>query len=144
VSSIRSLWAQSTDAGDLMQIDLMFKKFGPLFNGQAEHAVNAFIEDAKEQVAQVGVNDVHAELRRVLQHPTGYYESRIQTEQQRNDVVITDGDVIYGPWLEGTSSRNSTTRFKGYATFRRVTQKLQNKANNIASGVLDKYIGRMG
>ena len=33
--------------------------------------------------------------------------------------VIHDSKVVYGPWLEGTSSRNNTTQFKGYASFRK-------------------------
>ncbi len=33
--------------------------------------------------------------------------------------IVDDGGVIYGPWLEGTSNRNKTTRFKGYAAFRK-------------------------
>jgi len=38
---------------------------------------------------------------------------------------ISDNGVIYGPWLEGVGSRNATTRFKGYANYRRNVQQIQ-------------------
>lgn len=116
---------------------------GPVFDGRAKTALNAYFDEAKQEVAQVGVNDVHAELGQVLKHPTGHYQSRITTTRAKDNVAITDGGVIYGPWLEGTSSRNQSTRFKGYSTFRRMTQKLQQKAVSIAEPVLGKYLGRM-
>lgn len=45
---------------------------------------------------------------------------------------ITDSGVIYGPWIEGTSRRNETTRFKGYAAGRRTAQALQRMAPRLA------------
>ncbi|MGH3680774.1 MAG: hypothetical protein ACRDT2_11075 [Natronosporangium sp.] len=124
-------------------IDLQVTVSGPLFDGRAHAAVDAFLDDAEQQVADVGFNDVRAELGRVLRNPTGFYESRIQTERQRDDVMVTDGGVVYGPWLEGTSQRNQSSRFKGYATFRRVAQRLQDKAGSIAEQLLPRYVDRM-
>ena len=57
---------------------------------------------------------------------TGHYRrnvsGRVETAFGEVKGVLTDGGVIYGPWLEGTSSRNMTTRFKGYASFRKVAK----------------------
>lgn len=117
---------------------------GPIFNGQAEAAVRDFITEAEEEIAQEGADMVHLVLGQVLRHPTGYYESRVHSERNRGDSVVTDGGVIYGPWLEGTGSRNRTTRFKGYGTFRRVRAKLQRQAGRTAERVLPPYIRRMG
>jgi len=36
-----------------------------------------------------------------------------------NLIQLDDDGVVYGPWLEGTSQRNRTSRFKGYAIWRR-------------------------
>jgi len=44
---------------------------------------------------------------------------------------IDDGGVVYGPWLEGISARNRTTRFKGYASFRKTGQWLQKQSKNV-------------
>ena len=118
-------------------------KHGPLFSGQASAAVTAFLNEATTSVADEGVNMVHAQLGSVLRHPTGYYESRIVTDRATDGSTVTDSGVIYGPWLEGVSSRNQSTRFKGYATFRRITQKLQDKAGPIANETLRRFISRM-
>ena len=52
--------------------------------------------------------------------------------------------VTWGPWLEGTSKRNSSTRFKGYHLFRQTRQALQKLAPEIGQAELDKVIGRIG
>lgn len=127
------------------RINLEVDQSGPFFDGRARKALHAWLDDAKEDVARIGVNEVHARLGALLQHPTGAYQSTIVTERvsRFNDQVITDGDVIYGPWLEGTSSRNKTTRFKGYRIFRRARLKLRKIATPIAQAKLSRYIGRM-
>lgn len=116
---------------------------GPLFDGRAEAAVDAFLLEAVKKVADIGVNDVKSRLDTVLQHPTGYYRRHIVTERQQNDVAVIDSRIIYGPWLEGVGSRNKTTRFKGYFTFRKTTQTLAGKVPEICDLVLKKFIGKM-
>jgi hypothetical protein len=112
---------------------------GPLFDGRAAKAVEAFSRDAEREVAREGAGLVRARLRGVLRHPTGYYESRVTSTDNR----VHDSRVVYGPWLEGVGERNKTTRFKGYATFRRTTSELRAKAPAIARAILPKYLGRM-
>lgn len=119
------------------------KNSGPLFNGEAQAAVEAFTDEAEEAVADYAVNEIQNELGHVLKHPTGYYKSKIQTNRQSDNNLVTDGDVVYGPWLEGVSSRNKSTRFKGYATFRRVTQRIANEVGPVAERVLPKYLRKM-
>jgi len=101
----------------------MTRMEGPLFNGQADSASDALCDDMSRDVAQRGVDMVRANLDGVLKHPTGRYRSSIVSTRV-NPSRITDGGSVYGPWLEGTSSRNRTTRFKGYSTFRRTAQQL--------------------
>ena len=49
--------------------------------------------------------------------------------------------VIYGPWLEGTGSRNyPVTRFKGYRNWRRVTQMLEKAAKPIAEKSIREHL----
>lgn len=116
---------------------------GPVFDGRAAASADALVVAAEEAVGQYAVNAVKARLRQVLQHPTGYYESQIQTERQKDDLDVNDGGVIYGPWLEGVGSRNQTTRFKGYHTFREVTQQVSDHASVIADGVAGRYVTEM-
>lgn len=109
---------------------------GPLFDGRAPATAARYVASLQVVLADEAQNRIHARLGEVLQHPTGYYESQIHAEQATTDRVVTDTPVIYGPWLEGTGSRNQTTRFKGYGTFRKVTQKLDQDAAGIAEAEL--------
>lgn len=96
--------------------------------GKIEDAV----ENAGEDVAQEAYDTVRKRLRQVLQHPTGRYESRVLVSNQSNSLVISDGGIVYGPWLEGVSSRNNSSRFKGYHVFRTTLQQMEKQAESIA------------
>lgn len=116
---------------------------GPLFDGRTEQAIHDFLEEAKDVVAHQGLADVHFHLDQSIQHPTPYYETQITIDRQADDRVIHDRGIIYGPRLEGTGSRNITTRFKGYATFRLTTQELERKWPGLVEPILARYTGRM-
>lgn len=119
---------------------------GPVFTGWAERVAAEFTEILKERVAKQGKNMVDARLADVLVNPTGYYQSRITVERVQRDWHITDDLVVYGPWLEGVGSRNyPVTRFKGYHTFRWVTQILKKAVPQIAQMELEsgRYMERM-
>lgn len=104
---------------------------------------NEFITRAKEALADAGVNLVLAQLAANLQNPTGRYESRIGTEKQVDDIFVTDDGMIYGPWLEGTGSRNKTTKFKGYASFRKASQQLERQVDRIVDKELKLFLSRL-
>jgi hypothetical protein len=123
--------------------DIQFSATGPLFDGRLAHAIATGLEDGLDAIAQRGVDLVRIRLHGVLRHPTGRYESRVQTERAGSDRAVTDGGIVYGPWLEGVSTRNRTTRFKGYATFRRTTAELDRQAGPIAGRAIDQRIGRL-
>ena len=94
-------------------------------------------------IAEEGVVRVRSRLGQVLQNPTGYYESRIQVDRRAQYRGISDGGVVYGGWLEGISSRNKTTRFKGYRTFRIVQQQLSKDTRQLAQPIVDRYVQEM-
>lgn len=103
---------------------------------KAAPKIELAITGAGEDVAQEAYDEVRKRLGMVLQHPTGHYLSRVMVSNQSSTLVITDGGVVYGPWLEGTSSRNNSTRFKGYHTFRTVLQSMDKKAEAIANDAI--------
>lgn len=118
---------------------------GPLYDGTAADAVTDFLDATTRDLADLGLNEVQSRLRSVLKDPTGHYMSKVTTDRASTDrVEITDNGVIYGPWLEGTSSRNKTTRFKGYSTFRRTVQWLEGQVDNVAGTHLGRAMPRMG
>ncbi len=90
------------------------------------------MDRALELIARRGEDIVQDNLRSSLRNPTGFYQSRIRSEPSGTAWTVNDGGVIYGAWLEGVGSRNRTTRFKGYSSFRRAAQALQREAPVIA------------
>jgi hypothetical protein len=124
-----------------MSVDI--NKSGPLFDGRAADETRRFEEESQELVAQESLKEVHRRLGQVLKHPTGYYQSRVVADRSASTTAVTDGNVVYGPWLEGTSSRNQSTKFKGYQTFRKVRQDIEQRVTDIVKPALDKLTGRL-
>ena len=71
---------------------------------------------------------------------TGHYRRNLNTMVSGLRGTITDGGVIYGPWLEGVGSRNATTRFKGYASFRRVGQWMESQRRRVTEFHVNKLV----
>jgi hypothetical protein len=118
---------------------------GPLFDGRLAADLTRACDEAADLIAQTGHDEVEAYLGTHLKHPTGYYESRVRVDRQQDDRVIDDGGVVYGPWLEGVGSRNfPRTRFRGYRTFRTVTQTLDREAGRITEEVISQHIREEG
>lgn len=118
---------------------------GPLFDGRADAAVDAFTHQVEHDIAVAGQRMVLDRLGQVLQHPTGRYESKIRTDRAAGAERIWDGGrVVYGPWLEGVGSRNyPVTVFRGYRTFRIVGQQLRQDSWQIAAITLPPFLARM-
>jgi hypothetical protein len=117
---------------------------GALFSEPRQRRiVDNLCKEVEQETAEWAENRVHEMLHEVLRHPTGYYESKIQTDRTTTGWEVNDGGVIYGPWLEGTGSRNNTTRFKGYHTFRTVAQEVEQRSDGIAEDVLDRGLWRL-
>lgn len=124
-----------------MAVTIDVSSRGPIFDGRARAAVNAYVDRLERDLAETGAEIVRDELHRVLRHPTGYYESRITVERGH---IVTDQGVIYGPWLAGLGSRNfPVTRFRGYEHWRRAVERLRSRSRGIAERLLRRYVGRM-
>lgn len=116
---------------------------GPIFDGRAAAAVRDFCNDFERDYARQVEDMIRVRLHQVLKHPTGRYERSISSSPQGGGFVVDDGGIVYGPWLEGVGSRNRTTRFKGYATFRKVGQAADAKAEPAAEMMIKPYLRRM-
>lgn len=128
-------------------IEITVDKHGPLFRpGEVDAVMTAAMHEMTQDVARGTKNEVLIRLGQVIRHPTPYYETRIQYEGSGDEYRVNDGPntFIYGPWLEGTGSRNATTRFKGYRTFRIITAMMNaGRAKMIAEATLARYIARL-
>ena len=128
---------------------------GPLFKKGAKITRDA-MEDAVQELIEIGEGRLFELLRpkpmgvflseaqaRPDRVSVGHYRRNLHGEPQGLTGRIDDGGVRYGPWLEGTSSRNNTTRFKGYGTFRKVGQELEKKADDVLEKHIKKAVQRM-
>lgn len=116
---------------------------GPIADGRAVRELDAFLEHAKNDVAQQGLADLHFYMNRFFRNPTPYYETQVIAERSADDIVIHDRGIVYGPWLAGVGSRNATTRFKGYPHWRLTVQELEQKAPELLRRILPQYLARM-
>lgn len=107
-------------------------KRGPWFNGRWRLIVHDFEKDWAKDTTDHGKDLVQRNLHERIKHPTGYYESHVRAVRRGTLNEVTDGGVVYGPWLEGEGSRNfPVTRFRGYHSFRKAANKLERVADNI-------------
>ena len=118
---------------------------GPMVDGRAQRALSEYTDQVDYAVANEAENLVRAHLARSIQKRTPYYETRIGVERSsRGGYEVNDGGVVYGTWLEGTSSRNyPVTRFRGYRAFSRARARVQQIAPAIARRILPRYTRRM-
>lgn len=123
-----------------MAIGIKVTVNGPVDRGQwrsrARKAVAAGLEAAENELLKMARDDVTRTLNTVLRKQTPYYRLQIGIRSNRVD----DNGVIYGPWLEGVGSRNKTTRFKGYFTFRKVTSRIRSKKDYVTDRILRKHL----
>ena len=141
----------------MIKLKMDAKVSGPIFSPQApqivrqagEATVQELLEKGEERLSEVlrprpkGVYLSRAEAA-PGKSSTGHYRRSISTKRTGLSGVINDGGVVYGAWLEGQGSRNLTTRFKGYASFRRVKQWLESIADNILDKQKIRLLRRLG
>lgn len=122
---------------------VMVTATGPLFDGRLDGMVDDMLGEMVSVAAAQGYADVMLGLNQHIQFPTPYYETQINIAADGLALVVNDRDIIYGPWLEGTSSRNRSTRFKGYASFRRAADNLRRKLPDLLAPVARRWAARM-
>lgn len=127
------------------RVNVSVRQRGPIFKAaQSRAAARRMIVAVNEEIAQEGVNRVKAVLNNVLKNPSGYYESKIAVQKRQIYRGVWDSNVIYGGWLEGVSSLNAATRFKGYFTFRKVRQALNQDSDRIAAPIIAQFLRELG
>lgn len=120
---------------------------GPLADGRAEDAMKTWAERTAKALGDEGVE----RLRAFPMNKTG----RAHGGFQENLHLITAGPVaripgpnikgvVWTPWLEGTSQRNSSTGFKGYHPFRETRLQLDKRAVPVGQRELDRIMPELG
>ncbi|MES2211352.1 MAG: hypothetical protein V4515_14410 [Chloroflexota bacterium] len=118
---------------------------GPLTDGRALRAHDEYVQDVAKVVARRGERIVVSLLKGSIKHPSPHYWNTIHIEPTgASGWTVTDRNSVYGPWLEGTGSRNrARPGFPGYHSFRKAGEMLDGLAGNIAEDNLRLYIPRM-
>jgi hypothetical protein len=121
------------------------KVSGPLLTGDAMGLVDRFIVDATWVIGAQALADVHQILDAKIQNPTPFYETQLMEERQTPEIVwVHDRGIVYGPWLEGTGSRNRTTQFKGYKAMRTTAQQLGRDVPRILGPWVEQLYRQLG
>ena len=128
----------------MVSLSLTFKTSGPLFDGRAKRAMQAATKSAISELVALGETLVKKDLRPGHGLITGHYRRSITGEMKSSTLgIVHDRNVVYGPWLEGTSSRNKTTRFKGYRMFLKATGQVEKKKKPVLMTHLKRAKGKM-
>lgn len=104
----------------------MFSRSGNLA-GLAKRLQKAS-SNLETDLAQDAVDSVRKVIRSRARNPTGRYERAVTSNRVSDSVKVHDGGIVYGPWLEGVSSRNGSTSFKGYHQFEIARKSLRKQA----------------
>lgn len=123
-----------------MTLDYEVNVKGPIFDGSVNKIMRQVVRDIQDELGDLAVDMVYAHFDAVLQNPTGYLRSRVHARRDSDDMTVGDGGVVYGPWIEGVSTRNQTTRFKGYHTYAKVTAEIDQKVEGTCDKVLGRYL----
>lgn len=121
---------------------------GPIFEpGRAKAVLDAWAHDTARELGDQGVTELRAFPMDKTGRARGGFQANVHSEVN-GPVARIRGPMIRGvtwaPWLEGTSTRNSSTGFKGYRLFRKTRLSLQRKAVDVGQRVMRRYIGDLG
>lgn len=117
---------------------------GGVLRGRPETVVEEALAYALTQAGQAAIEHVHRILDQRIVHPTPYYETQITLDHPPGQVRIHDRGVSYGPWLEGVSSQNARSRFKGYHQFRDTEAWIAPQLQDFADAAVARYVARLG
>jgi hypothetical protein len=84
-----------------------------------EQRLDSVLKPRPDPGVYLTATEANANRKESSRATTGNYRRNVSGKVQGDEGTIDDGGVVYGAWLEGTSSRNQATQFKGYAAFRK-------------------------
>lgn len=105
---------------------------GPFFTANPVHIVGDHLDQMRLMVADIAETRVRTHLSTHQRIQTGFNVSHVQVRNISSSLTqVQQTNAVYGPWIEGTGSRNKTTRFKGYWSFRTVSSEMNQRVGTI-------------
>ncbi len=131
-----------------MKINANVEVSGPLADGQAANLLQEALRKTVHELSEEARSELQSWTMDKTGRATGFFQSHIiisTMKKYRNAEVVHAAypAVLYGPWLEGTSERNRSTRFKGYHLFRLTRQDIQDHAGEVAERNIDDAMSRL-
>lgn len=114
---------------------------GPVFHPELPVMVmlDGVAEDVANFVEALWLTNLNASIR----VNRGVYVSNINVRREQDGYLVNDNGVAYGPWLEGVSTRNQTTRFSGYASLQRALVQDEGFIDGIAQKHVAAFVDEM-
>jgi hypothetical protein len=121
---------------------------GPMFDGTAEKAVADLTDAIAKRGAEWALDNLGNTPMNKSGRARGGFQAALQVVRRNVGYAVPAPmirGVTWGPWLEGGTSRNRATKFKGYHLFSKTRAELEDTvAQEIADGALEEYLPRMG
>lgn len=121
---------------------------GPLADGRADKAAEDWARNTSQVLGDKAVELLRAFPMDKTGRARGGFQEALKAVRKSPTTVVVRGPMIRGvawsAWLEGTSSRNSSTGFKGYRLFRKTRLQLDKMAPEVAKTELAKVLPMMG
>ncbi len=125
----------------MWEISFQGRVRGPISDGRMQGDVANYSHDVADALAEAAQDTWVDNLQGSIRNPTPYYWTRIDTrEVTPTRYEVHDHDIVYGPWLEGTGSRNSPNSvFPGYWSMARAKETMKRRRGGIARKILRQY-----
>ena len=137
-----------------MTVSIVVDLHGPVFGRRIHDLLKDALHDSVRELVALGERWAKERAVEVVYshrgahpdqyRPTGRWLNSLHGEMTGPLAgTIDDSRLVYGPWLEGVSSRNESTRFKGYATFRHVYGQLDDRADEVVEKHVRRAVARI-
>lgn len=118
---------------------------GPLFRADVSPRVHRAVTKIIREVAYEGGRQVQDQLVPGHGYVTGHFRFYVWGKLTRTlHGAVFARDFVKGAWLEGTSSRNQTSRFKGYSMFRKGRDRTDAKVQQIGDAIFKGLVAELG
>lgn len=133
-----------------LYVNTSIHKYGPIFDGRAAIYIREFESAVTREAAEAGRDWIRIAamgMDKSGRGSTGAAAAGVLLNPIPGGWRIFGAMVkgqVWWPWLEGDSKRNTSTKFKGYHTFRATKFKLQRSIPAIAEMKMAEYLPQMG
>jgi len=131
-----------------IKVEMDVEMRGAWFRNRHDPVVREFNEKAKTLVTKHGQDEVQQRIRKQAtrsKRSTGAFAKAVVVKDfaKGRTVIAEYPQVLYGPWLEGTSTRNESTRFKGYRAFKLTRGRLRKNVGDLVQDLFREAVAKL-